>query len=85
MQLTIRGMSKQVEQAIRKLSRKEGISLNRAVLRLLERALGRPSPAGDAQIQDDLDRFCGLWSEEEAEEIEGRLSQVRSVDRELWP
>jgi len=84
LQLTIRGMSRDIEQAIRKISKEERISLNKVVLRLLEKALGKPGPGEYPEPNDDLDHFCGIWSPEEAEELEGRLAQIRSVDKELW-
>ncbi len=84
MQLTIRGMSKQIEQAIRKEAKKEGISLNRVVIRLMEKALGKPGPGEYPEPHDDLDRFCGVWLPEEAEELESRLSRTRAIDDELW-
>jgi len=77
-------MSRDIEQAIRKISKEERISLNRVVIRLLEKALGKPGPGEYPEPNDDLDHFCGIWSPEEAEELEDRLAQVRSVDKELW-
>jgi hypothetical protein len=77
-------MSRDIEQAIRKISKEERISLNKVVLRLLEKALGKPGPGEYPEPHDDLDRFCGVWSQEEAEELESGLSRTRSVDNELW-
>lgn len=77
-------MSREIEGAIRREAKKEGVSMNRIVIRLLEKALGRPGPGVLPEAHDDLDRFCGIWSPEEAEELEGRLSQTRPVDPELW-
>ena len=39
-QLTIRGFDEDLERAIRQLARRDGISLNRAALKLLRRGRG---------------------------------------------
>ena len=84
MQLTIRGMKRDVEEAIRRIAREERISLNKAVIRLLEKAIGRTGPEREPGVHNDLDRFSGVWSAEEAEEIEELLSDTRTVDEEMW-
>ena len=84
MQLTIRGLPPEVEEAVRDEARKGRISLNKAVIRLLEKALGRSRADEATKLHDDLDRFSGAWSPEEAAEIEERLGMIRSVDEELW-
>jgi RHH-type rel operon transcriptional repressor/antitoxin RelB len=33
---------------------------------------------------DELDRFCGVWSPEEAAEMKTVLPDARTVDEELW-
>ena len=84
MQLTIRGLPPEVEEAVRNEAKKERISLNKAVIRLLERALGKPGPHQPVSINHDLDRFCGVWTEEEASELEDRFRTIRNIDEELW-
>ena len=84
MQLTIRGLPSEVEEAVRKEARQGGTSLNKAVIRLLEKALGRSISDEPREIYHDLDRFSGAWSAEEASELDERLGQPRTVDEELW-
>ena len=43
-QLTIRGFDKRLEREIRELAAREGVSLNKAVLRLLRRGAGLKEP-----------------------------------------
>ena len=84
MQLTIRSMPNEVEETVRKTAREERISLNKAVIRLLEKAIGLQGPKSGREIQDDLDRFCGAWKPEEAADMEKILEEIRSIDKELW-
>jgi hypothetical protein len=75
-------MKKDVEDMIRRIAREERISLNKAVLRMLEKAMGKPDK--EAEVHDDLDRFSGTWSSQEGAEIEKILSGTRTVDEDLW-
>ena len=84
MQLTIRGLPPEIEETVRKEARQGRISLNKAVIRLLENALGKPGPPEQVPTSHDLDRFCGVWSAEEASELAERLGQPRTIDEELW-
>ena len=84
MQLTIRGLPPEMEEAVRDEAAKERISLNKAVIRLLEKAMGKPGPHQQVSISHDLDRFCGVWTDEEAAELESRFQDNRKIDPELW-
>ena len=84
-QLTVRGFDDRLEAAIRDLARREGISLNQAVLRLLRRGAG-VSEAGqrDNTIGDGLDDLAGTWSAEEARLFSEAVQPFDEVDEELW-
>ena len=84
MQLTLRGLPPEIEEAIREEARTREISMNKAVIRFLEKAVGRSGLSKGSQIHNDLDRFCGIWSSEEAEDTDKLLSDIRTVDEELW-
>ena len=84
MQLTIRSLPPEVEEAVRSEAKKGRISLNKAVILLLEKALGRSRSSESQELHHDLDHFCGTWSAEESSELEERLGQFRTVDEELW-
>jgi hypothetical protein len=83
MQLTLRGIDVELETRIRQLARREGISLNRAVLRLLagRMAEGRSE---EERVGEALDRFIGSWSDEDTAEFLEVLSELRAVDEEMW-
>lgn len=84
-QLTIRGFDDQLASRIRQLASREGISLNRAVLRLLRRGAGlgernqQPNVVGDS-----LDHLIGTWTAEEAAEMNRYLEDFAGIDEEMW-
>ncbi len=84
-QLTIRGFDKEVEREIRELAAREGISLNRAAIRLLRRGAGLgETDSGHNLIGSSLDHLAGTWSEAEALLIAGVEEDFERIDLELW-
>ena len=84
-QLTIRGFDDDLAGRIRLLARREGISLNRAVLRLLRRGAGLEDRSGSPDIVgDSLDHLIGTWTAEEAAEVNRALEDFSRIDEEMW-
>ena len=84
-QLTIRGFDDELAGRIRQLARREGISLNRAVLRLLRRGAGLGTPDGDpAVVGASLDHLIGTWTAEEADEMDRALGDFSRIDEDMW-
>jgi hypothetical protein len=83
-QLTIRGFDDRLERRISRLARTEGISLNRAVLKILRRGAGleEGDPSRDV-VGDALDHLIGTWSEEERREFEEAVRDLTEVDPSL--
>ena len=78
--ITLRKLPPELQRRIRRRAKERGISLNRAVIELLEANTGRrPEP-----VHEDLDFLVGAWSEEEADVFEQELSRQRETDPELW-
>ena len=84
-QLTIRGFDSHLERKIRQLARAEGISLNKAVLRLLRKGAGLGDDGSEHEVVgDSLDHLIGTWTPAEAEEFEGAMKDLSQVDPSLW-
>ena len=83
-QLTIRGFDDELTRRIRQLAAREGISLNRAVLRLLRRGagLGHHKDGGDT-VGSSLDHLIGTWTSEEAAEMDRVLQDLSHVDEAI--
>ena len=83
-QLTIRGFDDELASRIRQIASREGISLNRAVLKLLRRGadLGERSDKPNV-VGDSLDHLIGTWAAEEAAEVNRALEDFSRVDEEI--
>jgi hypothetical protein len=78
MTISLRNLPPEVEKAILKTSQREGISLNKATLRLLQASLHKPA------INTDFDDFIGTWSDAEADAFDAALAEMRKVDPADW-
>jgi hypothetical protein len=78
MTISLRNLPQEIEKAILETSHREGISLNKATLRLLEAQLRKPAR------NPDFEEFCGTWSSEEADAFDAALAEMRQVDPADW-
>jgi hypothetical protein len=81
--ITVRNLPPEVARVIREKAKRERISLNRAVISLLEQATGLTKPKKEV-VHHDLDRFAGCWSQEEYDEFMEALWEQRQIDPEMW-
>lgn len=81
--ITLRNIPREIQEAIQRRAREEGLSFNKTVLRMLEEALGlRRGKSGG--LHHDLDHLAGTWSQAEAAEFDATLAEQRRIDPELW-
>ena len=84
-QLTVRGFDEELAEKIRSLARREGISLNKAALRLLRCGAGLGESQAEAgRVGPSLDHLCGTWSEKDEREFLEAVSRTGQVDEEMW-
>ena len=84
-QITVRGIPNKIESIIKKEAKIKGLSLNRAIISLLEKAAGKKGKEKKNRIlYHDLDNLSGLWTKEEAETFEINLNLQRKIDENLW-
>ena len=84
-QLTVRGFDDELSSEIQRLARREGISLNQAVLRLLRKGAGlTDGAAGRDKVGSSLDHLIGTWTQEQADELDEALQEFEKIDEELW-
>jgi hypothetical protein len=83
--MTIRGIPAEVQKAVKREAERKGLSLNRAFISVLERAVdGKSREKKKKVLHHDLDHLAGLWSREESAAFEKNLRAQRKVDEELW-
>ena len=84
-QLTVRGFDEELSAGIRRLAKREGISLNQAALRLLRKGAGMSEDTGNANaVSSSLDHLIGTWTQTEVDEMNAALEQFETVDEALW-
>jgi len=80
--VTIHNLDEPLARLLRARARAEGLSLNQTVKRLLEEALGvKRTPS---RHRADFEEFCGIWSKEEADAFDRRVSDFEQIDPEDW-
>lgn len=82
--ITVRNLPPAVEKAVRAKAKRERLSLNKAVVRLLEEATGEATDEPKKAVHHDLDRFFGGWTREEAEAFDRALQQQRQIEPDMW-
>ena len=80
----LRNIPSEVDRRIRHRAEKERISLNKAVISLLEERVGEKSKKDDEVLYRDLDCLAGSWPIEEAKAFDTALDQQRFIDPEQW-
>jgi len=84
-QLTLRGFDTQLEQYLRQLARRRGLSLNKAALFLMRKGAGFDKPAGRADVVgSSLDEFIGVWSKEEERDFLRTLEPFEEIEQDFW-
>ena len=81
---SIRGMDEQLERRLKAAAKANQTSVNQLVLDLLKQQLGLIKAKKYTAQYDDLDGLFGCWTEDEAEKIQGKIDQERTIDEELW-
>jgi kynureninase len=79
--LTVRGLPREVYEALAAEKRRRGTSLNQTVIDLLASALGVSS--GELRT-NGLERLAGTWREADYEEFQQATAPFGDVDEELW-
>ena len=82
--ITVRNLPPAVAKAVKEKARREKLSLNKAVVRLLEEATGAVEKGKKKVLHHDLDRFAGTWSEAEYQEFREAMKEHRQIDPEMW-
>ncbi len=80
--ITLRNIPPSTARRIAAKASKEGISLNKAVLRLLEPA--SEAESSEQKPRTDFSKLAGGWSKEEADEFDRYLAEIRRIDPSDW-
>ena len=83
MAITLRNLPKKLDQTIQRRAKEKGISVNKAVITLLEEQLEMKSKKPSVEYHD-LDNLAGSWTKAEADAFDKTLTKQRAIDLELW-
>ena len=84
-QITIRDIPHEIERLVKREAEKQGLSLNKAFLALLEKATGiKAKEKKKRAIHHDLDHLSGVWTKDNAAAFEKKLELQRNIDEGLW-
>jgi hypothetical protein len=84
--ITLRNLPPELSKSVRKEAERKRISMNKAVISLLEgkQTRAKEKKKGRKIRHTDLDALAGSWSKKEAVEFDKALAAQRQVDPELW-
>jgi hypothetical protein len=83
-QITLRSLDPRLVEEIRRLARAEGISLNKATLRLLRRGAGLDEKRAPHVVGHSLDHLIGTWDDEEARRFQHAVRSCERIDKAFW-
>ena len=81
--LTIRHIPSPVEKAIRRKATREHVSLNKAVVGMLEESVTGKQKTQSRRYHD-LDWLYGTWNRKQSDSFRKHLAETRKIDPELW-
>ena len=81
--ITLRNLPSDLDKAIRKRARSKRMSVNKAVIGLLEEHLTQDKMKR-AELYHDLDNLCGSWTEDAAAAFDRALAKQRAIDPDVW-
>ena len=81
--ITLRNLPPDLDKAIRKRARGKRMSVNKAVIGLLEDHLTQHKRKRD-ELHHDLDDLCGSWTEAAAAAFDRVLAKQRTIDQTVW-
>ena len=80
-QITLRDLPEPLEREIRREAKRRGSSLNKAIIGILEKALGLQSRPDKKR---DLGSLAGTWDEAALAEFQDATSVFETIDAENW-
>ena len=81
--ITLRNIPAEVQKAIRSKAQQKRISVNKAVIELLQERIGILQERKKT-AHHDLDELAGSWSAREAKTFESAVEIGRQIDEDLW-
>jgi len=81
--ITLRNLPADLDEAIRKRARGRRVSVEKAVIGLLEEHLTH-GKMKQSELHQDLDDLCGSWTKDDAATFDRALVMQRTIDLNAW-
>ncbi|HLE19384.1 MAG TPA: hypothetical protein VI728_13990 [Syntrophales bacterium] len=81
--MTIRGLDDLTIKALKEKAKKEGSSVNAALVKLLQEELGIKKKKRTV-VYNDLDHLAGTWSDKDYKEFLQATADFAKIDENLW-
>jgi len=81
--ITIHKLDETLARVLEERARREGVSINRLVKRLLRSSLGLEKESEPDHREDFLDLF-GTWSDRETDEFLKRIEELETIEPREW-
>lgn len=78
-QYTIRNVPVYIDRELRETAKRQGMSLNEATIKAIERGLGL---AEQTVVYNDLDDLVGTWKKDD--DFDQAIADQDTVDEEAW-
>jgi plasmid stability protein len=82
--ILIRGLEPSLADQIKAQAQLLGKSVNQYIKDIIKEKIAGESGKKHTKIYHDLDHLFGRWSEEEFQQIQGKIDSERTIDPELW-
>lgn len=81
--ITLRGLKPEVESGVRRRAQRQGKTLNRCMVEIVEACI-LGDTTGKPREYDDLDHLFGSMTAADARQIDAAVADSRAIDQELW-
>jgi len=81
--MTIRGLDDLTINALKEKAKKEGSSVNAALVKLLQEELGIKKKKR-TKVYNDLDHLAGTWSDKDYKDFSQAIIDFEKIDKKLW-
>ena len=81
--MTIRGLDDVTIKALKEKAKKEGSSVNAALVKLIQEGLGIKKKKRSV-VYTDLDELAGTWSDKDYQEFVQATADFTKIDEDVW-
>lgn len=82
--IVIRNLDDKAAFCLKSLAKKEGVSMNSLVLKIINRAVGLEKEPCKVQLYDDLDYLAGTWNKTDLKEFNNNTAFFEAIDKDTW-